>query len=259
MAVPARHIERASAVGHGLDQAFEARHRRQPPFASGAASTARASFVSQSRPAGPHWMRPLTIMAVTVVPVMPACSQSVSLATRTPGHARGCSALGPRLPWASPVACSCRRQSTSRVRGRCLAGRCSRSHLAAPGLGPYALMPIVMTDPAKNPRLGSMVLNLAAIWETDPKATQFVQFSSAANPIRGVPRGRWRKSLPTTTGSALATSRGSRWARSHPPRPRVGAQEDRASAGRSTCLAPHQVHSPAAVRRPQEHRRTAPL
>jgi hypothetical protein len=40
----------------------------------------------------------------------------------------------------------------------------------------YALMPIVMTDPAKNPRTGSMVLNLAAIWETDPKATQFAQF-----------------------------------------------------------------------------------
>ena len=40
----------------------------------------------------------------------------------------------------------------------------------------YALLPIVMTDPAKNPRTGSMVLNLAAIWETDPKATQFAQF-----------------------------------------------------------------------------------
>ena len=40
----------------------------------------------------------------------------------------------------------------------------------------YALMPIVMTDPAKNPRVGSMVLNLAAIWETNPKDTQFAQF-----------------------------------------------------------------------------------
>jgi hypothetical protein len=40
----------------------------------------------------------------------------------------------------------------------------------------YALMPIVMTDPAKNPRVGSMVLNLAAIWQTDPKSTQFAQF-----------------------------------------------------------------------------------
>ena len=40
----------------------------------------------------------------------------------------------------------------------------------------YALMPIVMTDPAKNPRVGSMVLSLAAVWETSPQDTQFAQF-----------------------------------------------------------------------------------
>jgi hypothetical protein len=40
----------------------------------------------------------------------------------------------------------------------------------------YALLPIIMTDPAKNPRVGSMVLNVAAIWETSPKDTQFAQF-----------------------------------------------------------------------------------
>lgn len=40
----------------------------------------------------------------------------------------------------------------------------------------YALMPIVMTDPEKNPRVGSMVLALAAIWETNPNDTQFVEF-----------------------------------------------------------------------------------
>jgi hypothetical protein len=40
----------------------------------------------------------------------------------------------------------------------------------------YALMPIVMTDPAKNPRIGSMVLSLAAVWETSPQDTQFAQF-----------------------------------------------------------------------------------
>ena len=38
----------------------------------------------------------------------------------------------------------------------------------------YALMPIVMTDPEKNPRIGSMILSLAAIWETNPADTQFV-------------------------------------------------------------------------------------
>jgi hypothetical protein len=40
----------------------------------------------------------------------------------------------------------------------------------------YALMPIIMTDPQKNPRVGSMVLNLAAIWETNPNDTKFAQF-----------------------------------------------------------------------------------
>lgn len=40
----------------------------------------------------------------------------------------------------------------------------------------YALLPIIMTDPEKNPRTGSMVLNVAAIWETSPQHTQFAQF-----------------------------------------------------------------------------------
>ena len=40
----------------------------------------------------------------------------------------------------------------------------------------YALLPIIMTDPEKNPRVGSMVLNVAAVWETSPKDTQFAQF-----------------------------------------------------------------------------------
>lgn len=40
----------------------------------------------------------------------------------------------------------------------------------------YALMPIVMTDPEKNPRVGSMILSMAAIWETSPESTQFAKF-----------------------------------------------------------------------------------
>jgi len=40
----------------------------------------------------------------------------------------------------------------------------------------YALMPIVMTDPEKNPKVGSMVLALAAVWETSPADTQFAKF-----------------------------------------------------------------------------------
>jgi hypothetical protein len=37
-------------------------------------------------------------------------------------------------------------------------------------------MPIVMTDPLKNPRIGSMILSMAAIWETNPNDTKFAQF-----------------------------------------------------------------------------------
>lgn len=38
----------------------------------------------------------------------------------------------------------------------------------------YSLNPIVMTNPESNPRYGSMVMAQAAIWQTNPKETQFV-------------------------------------------------------------------------------------
>jgi hypothetical protein len=40
----------------------------------------------------------------------------------------------------------------------------------------FSMMPIVMTDPERNPRVGSMVLSLAAIWECDPNSTVFAKF-----------------------------------------------------------------------------------
>jgi hypothetical protein len=40
----------------------------------------------------------------------------------------------------------------------------------------YSLLPIVMTDPLKNPQYQSMVMGLAAIWLTDPASTKFEQF-----------------------------------------------------------------------------------
>src|SRR5260370_123628 len=41
----------------------------------------------------------------------------------------------------------------------------------------YALLPIIMTDPARNPRTGSMVLNVAAVWEVDSQSARVAQFS----------------------------------------------------------------------------------
>ena len=40
----------------------------------------------------------------------------------------------------------------------------------------FAAMPIIMTDPEKNPRAGSMILTVGALWETNPNDTQFAQF-----------------------------------------------------------------------------------
>jgi hypothetical protein len=40
----------------------------------------------------------------------------------------------------------------------------------------FSAMPIIMTDPARNPRVESMVLGPAAIWKTSPQDTSFAQF-----------------------------------------------------------------------------------
>ena len=40
----------------------------------------------------------------------------------------------------------------------------------------YALLPIIATDPLKNPRTATMILDLAAVWEVDPNSTKFMQF-----------------------------------------------------------------------------------
>lgn len=40
----------------------------------------------------------------------------------------------------------------------------------------YSLLPIVMTDPLKNPNYASMVFGLAAVWSTDPNSTKFQNF-----------------------------------------------------------------------------------
>jgi len=40
----------------------------------------------------------------------------------------------------------------------------------------FSAMPIVMSDPEKNPKTNTMVLGLGAVWETSPKDTQFAQF-----------------------------------------------------------------------------------
>lgn len=40
---------------------------------------------------------------------------------------------------------------------------------------PYSLLPIIMTDPQKNPKIGSMIIAQAAIWETNPNDTKAME------------------------------------------------------------------------------------
>jgi hypothetical protein len=40
----------------------------------------------------------------------------------------------------------------------------------------YSAMPIIMSDPLKNPRVDTMVLSLGALWETSPQDTKIVEF-----------------------------------------------------------------------------------
>lgn len=42
--------------------------------------------------------------------------------------------------------------------------------------GHFSLLPIILTDPVKNPKIGSLVLAPAAVWETSPTDTQFAKF-----------------------------------------------------------------------------------
>jgi len=50
----------------------------------------------------------------------------------------------------------------------------------------YSLLPIIMTDPLKNPRVESMILAKAAIWETSPNDTQFASFPQLWNDALGM-------------------------------------------------------------------------
>jgi hypothetical protein len=91
---------------------------------------------------------------------------------RNPNWNDKCPVISARV---SPVAGS--------VKGKSLLEKCESMQLQAndavnEGMdsAAYALMPIIMTNPEKNPRVGSMILNLAAIWETSPQDTQFAQF-----------------------------------------------------------------------------------
>lgn len=55
--------------------------------------------------------------------------------------------------------------------------------------GHFSMFPIIMADPAANPRKGTMVYNLAAIWETDPRSTTIHQLPDTT--AQGLQRIQW--------------------------------------------------------------------
>lgn len=69
------------------------------------------------------------------------------------------------------------------AKGMSIVSRCADMQYAAndavnEGLdsATYSMLPVIMTDPEKNPRVGSMVMDLMAVWETSPRDTQPLQF-----------------------------------------------------------------------------------
>ncbi len=40
----------------------------------------------------------------------------------------------------------------------------------------YSMLPVILTDPVKNPRVDSMVMDLMAVWQTSPADTQVLKF-----------------------------------------------------------------------------------
>lgn len=73
----------------------------------------------------------------------------------------------------------------------------------------YAMLPIIMTDPEKNPHVGSLVLSLAAIWMTNPKDTQFAQFPQLwkdAFEIVGAARAQIFQSLSVNPAAITQTT-----------------------------------------------------
>jgi hypothetical protein len=40
----------------------------------------------------------------------------------------------------------------------------------------YSMLPVVLTDPVKNPRVDSMVMDLMAVWQTSPNDTKILEF-----------------------------------------------------------------------------------
>lgn len=94
----------------------------------------------------------------------------------------GCK-LSPYWKQSAPILSAAREKAPGVFKGRPIVGPVAALQYAANDFlnqaldsATYSLLPIIMTDPEKNPRTGTMVLDLAAVWETDPESTKFAEF-----------------------------------------------------------------------------------
>lgn len=53
----------------------------------------------------------------------------------------------------------------------------------------FSMLPIIMTDPEKNPNTDNMLVAVGAIWNTDPKSTSFAQFPQLWKEAFGIVQG----------------------------------------------------------------------
>ena len=75
----------------------------------------------------------------------------------------------------------------------------------------YSLLPIVMTDPEKNPNYAMMVYGLAAVWPVDPNSTKFQSFPQLwkdSIQMCGAIKGQIHESLDVNEGMMGAQPKG---------------------------------------------------
>jgi hypothetical protein len=93
----------------------------------------------------------------------------------------------------------------------------------------FSAMPIVMTDPLKNPRVDTMVLGLAAVWDASPNDTKIVEFPELWRLGAGTGQGDQAADIPDPGRQPVHGPQSDRRAKPSATRPRSP------TSSRSTC------------------------
>jgi len=75
----------------------------------------------------------------------------------------------------------------------------------------YGLNPIIATDPIGNPKVGSMVIDLGAVWEVNPETTKFMEFPRLWEAAEGLVESLSKRIFQTLgVNPSMITQRGSK-------------------------------------------------